>query len=327
MADGLEYVELKDFKFQDGTVLPRVKVAYKQTNTESKKVALIPTCYGGKVLSTPNFSDAALKDYRIIVVAMFGNGESTSPSNDPDCPKSLDYRDSITGQYRMVTEHFGLKSLDVVVGFSMGGQQAFYWPTMYPDFVKNAVAICGSAKTSRHNRQFLEGPRAALEYSVDYVIKDRAPPRGTATEGMKAFGLAYSAWLTSYEWFEKELYKEIGFETQEAWSRNEAEDHGDWTPEDYLILLKQWQKGDISTCVPSSNGDLGAALATIKARMLVMPCQTDQYFTPQPSEYEVKHLKHGTLRVIPSIWGHIAMVNPVDVKFINEEMSKFLESA
>lgn len=37
-----------------------------------------------------------------------------------------------------------------------------------------------------------------------------------------------------------------------------------------------------------------------------MPARTDQYFPPEDSEVEVKHLKKGELRVIETVWGHIA---------------------
>ena len=65
-----------------------------------------------------------------------------------------------------------MKTLEAVIGFSMGGQQAYYWAVMYgtgPNpFLKHAVVICGSAKTSGHNYAFLEGPTSALITSHDY---------------------------------------------------------------------------------------------------------------------------------------------------------------
>jgi homoserine acetyltransferase len=72
-----------------------------------------------------NFSSRALEDYHVIIIAMLGNGESSSPSNDPSFPAdySLRYQDCVNAQYILLTLHFGIKNLDVVVGFSMGGQQ------------------------------------------------------------------------------------------------------------------------------------------------------------------------------------------------------------
>lgn len=63
--------------------------------------------------------------YFIIVVCLFGNGQSSSPSNTPPpfngprFPKCTLY-DNVTCQHRLVTELFGLKQLALVVGWSMG---------------------------------------------------------------------------------------------------------------------------------------------------------------------------------------------------------------
>lgn len=47
-------------------------------------------------------------------------------------------------------------------------------------------------------------------------------------------------------------------------------------------------------------------MRSIKAKMLVLPGQTDLYFPPEDSEYEVQNMSPGIGRCIafPSIWGH-----------------------
>lgn len=70
-----------------------------------------------------------------------------------------------------------------------------------------------------------------------------------------------------------------------------------------LILLQTWQAGDVS--LVRHNGDLEACLKDIKAKMLVMPCETDLYFTPEDCVYEVGLLREGKLEIIRSIWGHV----------------------
>ena len=193
-STGVEYFELPNFKFQNGTVLGNARLAYRSFNPSSPRKALVPTCYRGLINETLNFTKGALAEYHVIVVALFGNGESSSPSNDPEFPRSLEYRDCVLAQHRLVTEHFGIKSLDVVAGFSMGGQCIYHWAAMYPDFVKNAIAICTAARTSLHNYQFLEGPKAALKNSIDYEDGKYKAKGVKPLRGLHAFGRAYSAW-------------------------------------------------------------------------------------------------------------------------------------
>jgi homoserine acetyltransferase len=314
-APPIQHYQLNDFTFQDGTAVPSVRLAYQILNPENSKIAIVHTCFRGRIGTTLTHADGALKDHKVIVIALFGNGESSSPSNASNFPKTLDYQDCVKAQYQFLTQELGIEKVDVMLGFSMGGQITYHWITTHPAFVKNAVIVCSSARTSRHNYQFLEGPRAALENAAD------------ATRGKQAFGKAYSGWLTSAEWFDQELYKTMGFETLSAWDTVASGTGYDaWHGDDLLIMLGMWQRGDITRCVPSANGDLDQALKAIETRVLLMPVETDQYFRPYASEKEARALNNAQLQVVPSIWGHIAGggANPKDVEWMKQKIEAFL---
>lgn len=323
----IESFEIRDFAFEDGTVLPSAKLCYLDLNSELSKTALVITCFRGRLQQTTNFADGALKDHRVIVVALFGNGESSSPSNSTFPADAVKYTDCVRAQKELLTSHLGLQSVDVVLGFSMGGQCTYHWSVMYPEFVRNAVIICSSARTSRHNYQFLEGPKAALENAVDYVDKSLAASSSDPSRGLRAFGKAYSAWLTSAEWFDQEQYKSLGYESLEAWDHDIIfKGYTGWKADDLLAMLHMWQAGDIATVVPAGDKTLETALSSIKARVLLMPCQTDQYFRPDANEREARLIKNATLEVIPSIWGHVAGggANPADKEWMDGKIRAFL---
>lgn len=92
---GVEHYNLPDFVFASG-LKKEIQIAYRVFNDDgaTKGTVLIPTCYSGFINTTQNFIDGALKEYRVIVTAMIGAGESTSPSNDKDFPSdySLHYK-------------------------------------------------------------------------------------------------------------------------------------------------------------------------------------------------------------------------------------------
>jgi homoserine O-acetyltransferase len=93
-------------------------------------------------------------------------------------------------------------------------------------------------------------------------------------------------------------------------------------------MINTWQNGDISNN-PLYDGDFEAALGSIKAKAIVMPSQTDQYFPPEDNEIEVSHMPNAELRVIPSIWGHLAGGpgrNTVDTQFIDDALKELLAS-
>lgn len=329
---GVEYFSIPDFKFSAGST-HSVKIAYRVHNPAcaSQGTVCIPTCYGGRVNTTQTFADNGnvFSKYRVVVVAMLGNGESSSPSNDDHFPTVLKYEDCVRSQYRLLTEHLEVRELEAVMGFSMGGQQTYYWAVLYPDFLKNAIVVCGSARTSGHNIAFLEGPKGALMNSVDYADGQYRAKGVKPERGLKAFGRAYSAWLTSAAWFRERMYeKTMGCGSVEEYIVTFSEQGFlSWDAEDLLILARMWQMGDVGNLNEEHKGDYTKALESVKARMLIMPGRTDQYFPPEDSEIELKHLKHGELAPIESIFGHAAGggLNPEDSKWMNERITRFLQ--
>ncbi|KAI9820330.1 MAG: hypothetical protein M1827_005952 [Pycnora praestabilis] len=322
---GITHFDIPSFHFHSGQSLP-VKVAYRSYNPTSSKVVCIPTCYGGRINTTLNYTAGALKDYHVVVVAMLGNGESSSPSNTDDFPQKLYYQDCINAQYELLTKHLKVKELEAVIGFSMGGQQSYYWACMYPQFVKRAVVVCGSARTSQHNIAFLEGPKAALMNSVDYedgayMTKGTKPSRG-----LRAFGRAYCAWAMSAAWFRERIFEtRLNFKSLEEFIVAQWEESFEsWDAEDVLILARMWQMGDVGST--RKDGDYTQALESIEAKVLVMPARTDQYFPPEDSEIEIKSLKHGELAVIETIWGHIGGggANDEDTAWMDKKIAHFL---
>ncbi|CAK7568623.1 MAG: hypothetical protein SEPTF4163_006619 [Sporothrix epigloea] len=327
---------IKNFTFSDGTVLPSVVVAYQVFNPSVEKTALVITCFRGRLQNTCTFAKGALQGHRIVVAALLGNGESSSPSNTADFPQDmLSYEDCVRALNDLLHNALHIKILDVVIGFSMGGQATYYWLMMYPDMVRRAVIICSSASTSGHNVQFLEGPRFALLNSIDYVPiamrrkTDAALPHEHCVRGIQAFGKAYSAWLTSAEWFDKGCFRTLGFNSRADWDKAvTGPNYSGWDPDDLLAMLGMWQRGDVSTLYGKgyTTKTLSETLASIKVPVLLMPSRTDQYFRWQISEREASMITNAVLKIIPSIWGHLAGfgTNPIDTEWMDSQIRTFL---
>ena len=86
---------------------------------------------------------------------------------------------------------------------------------------------------------FLEGPIAALTTSFDYDGgKYRENGLVTPIQGMRAFGRAYAAWLTSPEWFRQELWRNESTASLKDWLHPPAGESGfeTWDAEDVCAL-------------------------------------------------------------------------------------------
>jgi homoserine O-acetyltransferase len=206
----------------------------------------------------------------------------------------------------------------------MGGMQAYHWAACHPDMVERAAIVCGSARCSPYNHVFLEGVKAAL--TADPAWQDgwfATQP----TRGFQAMGRVYAGWGLSQAFYREEVWRKIGFSSLEdfligSWEANFRRRDAN----DLLAMLWMWQHADISAN-ELYNGDLGKALGAIKADAMVMPCETDLYFTVEDNRREVARMPRAELRPIPSIWGHRAgnpALNPEDADFINKAVAELL---
>ena len=335
---GHQVFELGDIDVQSGLRIRGARLAYKtygELNAARDNVIVFPTFFGSQhPANEPMIGPGMALDpgrYFIIVPNLFGNGLSSSPSNTPppyDRARfpGMTYYDNIMCQHRLVTEEFGVERVALVCGFSMGAQQSFHWGALFPDMVERIAPWCGSAKTSRHNFVFLEGVKAALcsDEAWNGGWYDRRPAKG-----LRAMARVYAGWAPSQAFYREQVYLDIGFSSLEdylvsAWEGRYLQ----LDANDILAMVHTWQRGDISDN-PIYEGDFVKALGSIKAKAMVMPSRTDQYFPPEDNEIEVGHMSNAELRVIPSIWGHLAGGpgrNPEDTRFIDQNLKDLLAS-
>jgi homoserine O-acetyltransferase len=206
----------------------------------------------------------------------------------------------------------------------MGGLQAFHWAALYPSAVQTLAVLCGAAKTSPHNKVFLEGVRATLTADSHYQDGHFI---GFPERGLRAVGRVYAGWALSQTFYRDELWRGMGFSSVEDYLVSSWE--GSMLrrdPDNILAHLWAWEHADISAN-ELYGGDIVRALKAIEARAIVMPGATDLYFQVEDNRREVAHMRHAELRVIPSDWGHRAG-NPLnsvaDTRFIDSALAELL---
>ena len=156
-----ELHDIGNLDLEEGGTIRGCKLAYATfgtLNAAKDNAILIPTWYSGtnKIIEQVYIGKGRALDpdkYFIIIVNQIGNGLSTSPHNTP-APAGMGnfphvrIGDDVRAQHKLVTEKFGLNSLALVVGGSMGAQQTYEWAVRYPDMVKRAAPIAGTAKNT-----------------------------------------------------------------------------------------------------------------------------------------------------------------------------------
>ena len=312
MIPDYEVFELGDVTLQSGVTLPDAKLAYKtygSLGAGRDNVIVMPTFYTGTHERNEGYLRAVsaldLSRYFIVSVNMFGNGLSSSPSNTPppfDGPRfpAVTLHDNVACQHRLLTEALGVERIALVMGWSMAGCQSYEWGAQFPDMVDAILPFCASARTSPHNKVFLEGVKAALTADAAFAGGDYASP---PEAGLKAFGRVYAGWAYSQTFYRERLHRELGFETYEELLLDWERDHLAWDANDLLAKLRTWQLGDVSAN-QRYGGNFEAALGAIRARAILVPCTTDLYFPPEDNAIEAKHMPNAEFRPCDSPWGH-----------------------
>jgi homoserine O-acetyltransferase len=265
-----------------------------------------------------------------VATELFVNGRSSSPSNTPEPYHGPRFpvttiRDNVEAVRRLLAEVFQITHVRAVIGFSMGGQQAFQWAVSHPDFADRIVATSSTAKTYGHGIVRLEGQISALTADPAFNSGDYTAPPG---RGLSAFGMVWAGWLYSQEWWRKELWRdpahpELTFDKVVERFRTGFIPGAD--ANNLILQMRTWERHDVGA-TPGFGGDVERALGSIKTPLLYMPSATDLYFPLEDARYEAAFIKSVAFKPIESLWGHTAGAasNPADAKTLNEAILAFL---
>ena len=154
-----------NFRFHTGEVMPELKVGYTTLGNPKGDPVLVlhGTTGSAKSMLTPVFAgelfgpgqplDAA--NHFIILPDSIGTGKTAKPSDGLRMAfPRYNYDDMVEAQYRLLTEHLGVRHLRVVVGNSMGGMQTWTWAVKYPEFMDIAVPLA-SLPTEMSGRNWM----------------------------------------------------------------------------------------------------------------------------------------------------------------------------
>jgi homoserine O-acetyltransferase/O-succinyltransferase len=338
MNSSLGQFKLKNFQLHCQAVLPEATLVfqtYGELNGDRSNVILYPTSYGAHhsdidwLIQRDGILDPS--HWFIIIVNMFGNGQSSSPSNCADCGLAeqglwFSHLDNVQAQAQLLQTRFGIEHLALVYGWSMGAQQAYHWGVLYPNRVARIAAICGTARTTDHNRIFLESLRLALTADPTWTGSGF---EGVPERGFRTFARIYASWAASPEFYRQKIYAQLGYYSLEDYLDRGWESHyRKRDPRDLMAMLDTWLRCDVSDN-SIYNGDYPQALSAIQAKTAVIASSSDLYFTPADCAREAALIPGAKFQVIPSIWGHRAgnpYQNPPDAAFLRQAIADLLSA-
>lgn len=191
--------------------------------------------------------------YFVVAIDPLGNGVSALP----DGPITIG--DMVSTQFRVLTEVLDLDHLFAVIGISMGAMQAIEWTLRYPDFVERAIPIAGTPRMTSHDRE-------AHAPIVDLVEAFEDPER----RQRELFRLILRR--------HADIVRALRRGGRRQWRQG-------LLPNIYRFRGTEWRRQweAISRYdAVAGREDLANAAATVRARVLSVGCERDQYVEPGP---------------------------------------------
>jgi homoserine O-acetyltransferase len=222
-----------------------------------------------------------------------GCSGSTGPASvDPetDCPYGMRFpiitiRDIVRTQKRLL-DNLGVTKLEVVIGGSIGGQQALEWAVEFPDFVEKAVPVAATGALGPQGLGMSEIGRRAIMADPDWQGGDyygtgRSPETGLAIARMAGM-LTYQSAEGQWERFGREeatrpaLHEEFGgrFEVESYLHYQGRDLTGRFDANSYLYLTRAMDLYDVGAGYASHK----EAYERIRAEVLFVGISSDWLF-------------------------------------------------
>jgi homoserine O-acetyltransferase len=203
--------------------------------------------------------------------------------------------------HELLRLHLSIQKINVLIGSSLGGQQAIEWAIESPDLFENLILIATNAVHSPYGIAFNESQRLAIYADSTYGLRKE-------NGGHQGLIAARSIAMLSYRSYEGYSFsqKEKNQEKSDDFSASRYQRYQGWklanrfNAYSYVMLTK---------AMDSHNAGRGRisvekALSKIMSNTLVIGISSDILFPPEEQIYLTNNIANAQFKSIDSIFGH-----------------------
>ncbi len=314
---------IKNFRFNTGEVMPELRINYVTVGaptgepvlilhgTTGSGTGMLNAGFAGELFGAGQPLDASR--YYVILPDAIGTGKSTKPSDGLRAafPK-YNYDDMVDAQYRLLTEHLGVKHLRVIVGNSMGGMQTWIWGVKHPTFMDALVPMAAqpSEMSSRNwmlRRLITDSIKNDPEWNGgNYIKQPKSLQFASVFYGIATLGGNQGLYKAAPT---REKADAILNQRLTAPFVGDANDN-----------LYQWDS--------SRDYNPSAGLERIQAAVLAINSADDERNPPETGimDREIKRVKNGRVYLIPGSELTAGHGTTGQAKFWKQQLADFLQS-
>jgi len=262
--------------------------------------------------------DRALDTRRFAVVAVdaLGNGLASAPSNSTAQPGEVfprfTIRDMVATQAAAL-DVMGVGALHAVVGASMGGMQALQWAVSHPARVARVVAMTPMARTTPWAAAVNECSRRALAAGGSRPWDAWVPlMQLLAGRTPQQVDRAFHSTQGVIQWI---------CERTDAWVAQ------GFAPVDWMYQSWAYDAHDVGG-TSGFGGDTAAALASIRARTLVVAPPLDLYNPAPAARWAADRIAGARFVELDTDWGHqsASAADAASVSRLDQEIAALLSA-
>jgi homoserine O-acetyltransferase len=203
--------------------------------------------------------------------------------------------------HQLLADYLQINNIDVLIGGSLGGQQALEWAVIAPQKIKNLVVLATNAQHSPWGIAFNESQRLAISADRTFYAYN---PKG----GLKGLKAARSLALLSYRSYES--YVRTQSEVDDSNKDNfKASSYQNYQGEKLVKRFNAYSYWFLTKAMDTHNlgrnrQSVKDALKTIQANTLAIGIKNDFLFPTEEQKFIADNITNAKYAEISSIYGH-----------------------
>ncbi|MEY4603934.1 MAG: homoserine O-acetyltransferase [Bacteroidota bacterium] len=336
MSKFTSYRHHQSFRLESGFVFDELNVAYHTYGTmNSAKDNVVWVCHALTANSDVFdwwkgiFGDNDLfnpKEYFIVCANILGSHYGTTgPLNYPSEkePSLQDFPSFTTRDLARIHDclriELGIEKIHLLIGASLGGQQAMEWAIEQPELIEKLVLIATNARHSAYGIAFNETQRQA-------IFTDPTYGNGTLDGGRNGLKTARAIALLSYRSYDGYLKTQTSLNNHltddfpaSSYQRYQGQKLADrFNAYSYVLLSKAMDAHNVGR----KRASVEIALQFIKAKTLVIGIDSDLLFPVSEQEFLAEWIEDAYFARIDSDFGHDGFL--VEHKQLSDLLSDFM---